>query len=220
MNPEKIFTLMFSSRKISDLRLIRYAEVALYRLKSDNPGNVFTPLVEPLETALTTFKATVIETSILKSQKEGATVEVDDIIKEFRKVTLQREGLIRDTFRVESEEYQIFYPQGTSEYTRMTKTNAGQLMQRMVSAYIQHEASLPEGRRTEMENLFNDYTTARSSQLEITGRLAGKLSDKRNGRTLLETRLQLNLLTIACEFPGKPEMYHRYFEHHLLYGNR
>lgn len=220
MNLESMFKQLFDDRDVTDDRLVKYAEVALHRLQNNNNGELFTPLIEPLQTTLESFKKAIADRNLLRAQREGSTVSVDDTLDEFRKKALQREGLIRDIFGVNSPEYQEFYPLGTSEYTRMTKTNAEQLMRRMVSAYSVHAAKLPEERRLEMEKLYNDYTTARSQQLEKVAGISNKQLEKTQGRAQLETRLQYNLLTIAREFIGKPEMYNTYFEHNLLFAYR
>lgn len=220
MNPEQIFKQMYDDFRVTDARLIKYAEVALLRLQNNNPGEKFTPLIAPLQTALDGFKNAVAGKSLLKAQRQGSTISVDDLIDEFRQKALQREGLIRDVFGVDSPEYQEFYPQGTSEYTRINKTNADQLMRRMVGAYANHSEVLPEARRLEIEKLYVDYTNARNGQLDKAAGISNKQIEKTQGRTALEIQLQHNLLTIAREFIGKPEMYHTYFEHNLLFAHR
>jgi hypothetical protein len=200
--------------------LVKYSEVALVRLKNNNPDEKFTPLIAPLELALTNFRQSLSDKSVLKAQREGSTISVDDLMAEFKRKALQREGLIRDAFGMDSKEYQEFYPQGTHEYTVMTKTNADQLMHRMATAYANHAETLPGQRRLEMEKLYNDYLAARGEQLGKKAGISGKQVEKTQGRTALEVRLQYNLLTIAREFIGNTAMYHTYFEHNLLFPYR
>ncbi len=220
MRLENIFRQVFDDTLVNDDRLIKYAEVALARLQQNNADGKFTDLIPALRSALENFKNAVASKKTLVAQREGSTKGVDELIAEFKKKALQREGLIRDIFGVDSPAYQEFYPLGTSEYTRMTKTNADQLMRRMLTAYINNADKLPEERRLEIEKLYTDYTTARATQLEKAAGISNKQVEKTQGRAALEIQLQYNLLTIAREFIGKTEMYSTYFEHNLLFPYR
>ncbi len=216
INLSNYFKLQFDDPKLSDERIAKFAEVALARLQNNNPEGQFTALIAPLNDALTLFRAKQSEKSIYKAQREGTTVTVDSKMDEFRKLALQREGLIRDLFGTDSREYQEFYPLGTHEYTKMNKTNAEMLMNRMIAAYTTYNDRLPEGRLDEFTKLFNEYKAARAEQLEKAAGVSGKVAEKTSGRAALEMQLQKNLLTLALAFMGQPEMYMVYFEPSLL----
>ena len=216
MNLRNLFKLMFDDARLSDERIAKFTEVCLARLENNNPEGKFTPLIAPTQLALDNFKKAMGDRSVLKAQREGSTLSVDDLLALFKSKALQREGLIRDLFGVDSPEYQEFYPLGTKEYTRVTKTTADLLMGRMATAFANNSDRLPEDRREEFQRIYNDYKAARSIQLDKAASETGKKAEKTAGRAVLERQLQLNLFTLAIEFMGEPDMYGIYFEHSLL----
>ena len=115
MNLRNLFKLMFDDARLSDERIAKFTEVCLARLENNNPAGKFTPLIAPTQLALDNFKKAMGDRSVLKAQREGSTLSVDDLLALFKSKALQREGLIRDLFGVDSPEYQEFYPLGTKE---------------------------------------------------------------------------------------------------------
>lgn len=215
-NLESIFKPIFNSHGLSDGRIVKYGEVNLARIRNNNPDNRFTILIEPSDKALNDFKISLAGKSIEVSRREGTTINLDNEIALFKEKALQREGLIRDLFGVGTAAYIEFYPQGTHEYTMMNKTNADILMKRMAEAYKRNSASIPENRQTEFSDIYTAYTEAHNAHITKSADANGKQGEKDAARENLEYQLQYNLLTIAREYIGKPEMYSKYFEAGLL----
>ena len=133
-----------------------------------------------------------------------------------RKFALKTEQLIGYTFDANSVIYQEFYPHGTHEYTRMTKTNASDLIANLKSACQKHAGSLPPAVVSQMESIATEYEIARKAQLDKSASLEGKQDESGDARTALELQLTKNLLTLALDFIGQPDKCHTYFQTSLL----
>ncbi len=213
---ENVFELMFGDARVSDGRLVQFAQNNLEAIKANDPEGFFTGLIEPTSAALNALSASQTEKDTQKSITEGATLNVDQLLKEFKQKALQREGLIRDTFGKDSPRYQEFYPHGTPEYTKCSKTTVEVLMERMAAAYDRNASELPPARVAEFTGIYNAYKAARKAQLETKTAIGKKTESKNSHRTALEYQLQQNLLTIALKYTGKPEMCSVFFNTTLL----
>ena len=213
---ERFFELQFNDPELSDERLAMFAEVHVARLEGNNPGGKYTALITPTLAKSTAFKTAMSDKKFLNSEREGTTLNLDNIIAEFKQFALKTEKMVNYTFGADSVAYQEFYPHSTSEYTHMTKTTASALMANMKSACQKHAASLPPALVTTMENLARDYDIARQAQQEKSASIEGKQDETDAARSELELQLQKNLLTLALDFIGQPDICHTYFETTLL----
>lgn len=210
------FQQQFDDPKLSDGRLVQFAQHSLEALKHNDPKGYFADLIEPTAEAVDALMAAQTDKDSLKSVTEGATLSVDMLMADFKAKALQREGLIRDTFGTASALYQEFYPHGTNEYTRCTKTTALLLMERMALAYQRNSPQLPPARVEEFTQLYNAFKSARTSQLEKKTGIGKKQETKNAHRARLEHQLQYNLLTIARQYIGQPELCTVFFNLTLL----
>lgn len=220
MNPEKFFELQFNDADFSDERFSMFAEVHASRLEGNNPGGKYTPLITPTLALSSAFKTALAEKHFLRSEREGATLTVDNVMENFKKFVLKTEQLIAYTFDKNSVVYQEFYPHGTPEYSNITKTTASDLIANMKSACQKHAASLPPAVVSQMESLASDYDTARRAQLEKSASIEGKQDESGATRAALELQLTKNLLTLALDFIGQPDKCHTYFQTSLLKAYR
>jgi hypothetical protein len=220
INPEKFFELQFNDADFSDERFSMFAEVHVSRLEANNPGGKYTPLITPTLALSSALKTAMAEKHFMRSEREGATLTVDNVMDNFKKFALKTEQLIGYTFDKSSVVYQEFYPHGTPEYTNMTKTNASNLIANMKSACQKHAASLPAAVVSQMESLASDYERARREQLDKSASIEGKQDESGEARAALELQLTKNLLTLALDFIGQPEKCHTYFQTSLLKAYR
>jgi hypothetical protein len=210
------FQQQFDDQTLSDARFVLFAQAHLEALKNNDPKAYFAELIDPTAQVVGDFMAAQTEKDSLKSMTEGATVSVDQLLADFKAKALQREGLIRDTFGTASALYQEFYPHGTNEYTRCTKTNALLLMERMANAYQRNQAQLPPARVEEFTQLYSAFKAARTTQLEKKTNIGKKQETKNAHRAQLEHQMQYNLLTIARHYIGQPELCSVFFNLPLL----
>jgi hypothetical protein len=216
INLERFFENQFDDAELSDERMAMFTEVHITRLEGNNPGGKYTALITPTNAKFTVFKTAIADKHFLHSEREGATLNVDNVMDRFKKFASKTEKFINYTFGETSVEYQEFYPHGVTEYTWMTKTNAGELMANMKSACQKHAASLTPAIVSTMENLSRDYDLARQSQLGKSASIEGKQDETSAARAELELQLQVNLLTLALDFIGQPDKCHTYFDTSLL----
>ncbi len=129
---------------------------------------------------------------------------MNDVIDSFQKKVSNVEGLVRYTYGRQSGNYQEFYPQGVTEYSRMSVENADTLITRFFTALNLHSGDFPPSVITDFQTLQNDYQFARQTQLAEKGEVAGSRDAVNTAKLELQTQLMFNTLTIAAEFVVNP----------------
>jgi hypothetical protein len=186
----RIFKDLFDDQRISVSELIKFSSDGIERLRANNPANVFDRILADTESKHKALEDAVNKLGINISQREGRTIDMNDVMGEFKKKASHVEGLISYTFQRESGTYQEFYPKGKTEYTNMTVENAEILISRFVSAVNNHAAELPE-------SVLTDF--------HVNG-----------AQTALQLQWTINVLTVALEFTNQPEKAAVYFNQALL----
>lgn len=213
---ETFFRNHFNSDIISDDRMDLFAQDHIARVKTNNPGDIYLPLIVPTEKAYNDYFTAKTNESLLSAQKEAATVNVDKYAKGFNDLVSMKEGIIRGTWGKESAQYQEFYPQGITEYNTATRANMNELMDRYLQIAEKYTAELPPSFVEAFATVINNYKSSRDIQLGKIGSVTGdKLATAQN-RDVLETQLMDNLLFIAKENIGNLAATKVYFTQHLI----
>ena len=207
---------MLDTRKLSDGRLIIYAEENLSRIKANPLNGKSTELIVPTELAINAYSDILQGKSTSLAQRKGATLDENIQIDLFIDFVREHEGLIIETYGSDSSTYLEFYPQGMHEYTIMTKTTAGPTIKRMGKAYQLHSSELPPTRVSEMAKLCADFLTISEKQNVKDSATKTIQAEKNVLRRNLAKQIQYNILSIARINLGNPKMYAAYFEHSLI----
>lgn len=213
---DTFFRNHFDSDLISDDRMDLFSQDHIARLKTNNPGDIFLPLIAPTEKAFNDYYTAKTSESFLSAQKEAATVNVDIYAKEFNDLVSMKEGIIRGTWGKDSAQYQEFYPQGITEYNRATRANLNDLMDRYLQTATKYTADLPANFVDTFTTVINNYKSSRDTQLGKIGTVTGDKLTTAQNRDVLETQLMYNLLFIAKENIGNPAARKVYFTQHLI----
>jgi len=206
----------FDTIRISDDNMKKLAETTWQRLIANNPGNIYDTLITDTATAYTDYYGAVTDEDVKTAIKEGSTVAMNGALKLFKETVSQKEGIIRGTYGADSPTYQEFFPHGITEYTKATLAAADTLMDRMVAAATAHQAELTAAFVTLFTNLKTSFIAKRNAQLHLIGEVKGKKDATLKDRDVLEKQMMTNLLTIALNNIGKPDVIDIYFDQSFL----
>ncbi len=216
INFETFFKNHFDNRAISDDDLKKFSEDHLARITANNPGGRLTPIIAPAGSAHTAYFGAITDEDTARAIQQALTIRVDDAAAAFTAYVRRREGAIRDAFGQEGPEYQEFFPQGLSEYTRADRANIEQLMDRFADAARRHVDALPQGFEQEVLALRAAYQSARTGQLGKKGEVGDRIEDSIQRRNVLETQLTANVHFIGFQFPGNVEQCMAYFDQSFI----
>jgi len=206
----------FHNKKISDNKLKLFTEVSLARFEKNNPAGIYDEIISDTTTAYNNYFGTIADEDIKSAVKEGSTVAVYDVLREFKKNISQQEGIVRAKFGLKSDVYQEFFPHGITEYIRANMTNAETLMNRFVSSAETHQAVVGLEFVTLFTNIKNDFISKRETQIKLFGEVQGSKAATSKNRRDLEKQLMKNLLTVALNNIGKPKAIDIYFDQTII----
>lgn len=212
----KFFKNIFNTSEISDNSLKIFSEVHLQRLIVNNPNSKYTLLINTTRVVYNDFNSAINNWSIADAQKQGTTIAMNNAKSAFITKIQQKEGIIRGIYSINSPVYQAFFPFGLTEYDQMTLENSERIMTRFINVCIVNSGQLPTGFIIEFQTLKEDFVATRTEQLKKMGEVERLRTDIVNKRGVLETQLMLNLLTIAANNIGRPDMMNDYFDQSLI----
>lgn len=213
---EVFFKVHFRTKKISDSNLREFAQEHLSALNSENPGGIYDELIAETTLKYERFRKAISDEETLIARREGSTVAKNHAMKNFQRIISQKEGLVRSAFGKNSGEYQEFFPQKVKEYLHANMGTIDIIMARFLQASIKYQLVLG----VEFANLFtqlkNEFLNARSTQMELMGKVSNAKSESRDSRREMEKQLMKNLLIIASNNVGEPNKVGIYFNQRLL----
>lgn len=206
----------FDTKEISDDNIDLFTQDHIERLKANNPDGKWDAIIAATEAAHQIYFTAKSEERHSTAVKEGATVTVENLATQFKALVSQKEGIIRGTWGKDSAIYQEFYPQGVTQYTNATYGNIKDLMDSYVQACTDHEAELPANFKETFTKLRDDFALARSAQLNKMGDVSGDKLATAEKRDVLEIQLMKNVLAIAADNVGNPDIIEVYFRQHYI----
>ncbi len=216
VNLVSYFKILFMLAEISEASVVRFFEDHLQRLIANNPGGKYTPLITALTSLLSTYKTSIDQRNLNQALQESETMTVDQFIAEFKALVSRKEGVIADIWDPADPIYQKFYPHGLDEYNRANKGNVVGFMTRFISACDLHREDLPDGFVTPFSILKTKYEPSRTSQLTLIGNTDGNRLNVIQKREAVAVQVTKNLLAIASDNLGHPEMVNVYFDQSII----
>lgn len=148
--------------------------------------------------------------------RQGRTIAADVAWEKALDFIRRQEGMVRSAWGRQSGEYQEFYPNGLDEYNRATKLNKESLLQQYLSAATAHTATLGAPFVADFTALKNDWQAKFTQQQTQIGLVKDASSMTARNRSIVELQLCVNLLRIAAQFAGQPQMVNDFFNQNLL----
>jgi len=198
-------------------RRYQYAEDNIKSMKTNNPNNVFDPLIAATEEKLNVYKGNTSDSKINEALRIAHTsevkIEMDEIIINAGKC----EGLVKSVFGKNTPIYLQFFPFGLSEFHDANPTECLDLLDRLINAATENKQQLGNG-------LFIDLFKSSKIRLKKViddQKISGsKVKSSKEIKEILwnELKKQLykNMLTIALHYIDNLNMVHTYFNPTLL----
>jgi len=202
----------FANPTISEDDFNKIALTHIERLHTNNQNGDFTTMISAIEPLYATYKEASSAEAFEKALREGKTISVDQTITGMKHFVSRKEGIIKDKFFDEPQKYEIFFPQGLTEYSKATKANIDQLFKRFIDAIDAHIADLGAPLKQEAETLYNNYLTVREAQLESIGEVKELDSEQDAARRPLAIELFKDLLGIIIMFADNTQRVKDFFD--------
>lgn len=217
LNLETLFKNHFASKEVSDDELKKFADDHLQRLTAGNTDGILDPILADTGAKYIAYFGAISDEDVATAVRQALTANVDAIIAEFKALVSRREGAVRDAFGRKGADYQMFFPQGLSEYSNATKENVETLMLRLESASAAKAASLPSGFKAQWTDILSRYRTARTAQLGKKGDVATGKESSAGARTALELQVTGNIHFIGWKWPGNVEKAMSFFDQSIIH---
>ena len=221
LQPEKIFENFFEDKNITPLRLYDFAMDTIGKLQAANANGQFTTFISGLSTAANTLGTEVGETKSALAVQKGTTMNVNEVIKNFKTYMSENEGVIAKALGgFKSGAYQAFYPQGVSEYSKATKTQLPALLIQVSDAATLYATQLGTSLSNELKAFNSEYNNARNAQLLQKGTVVDNRTERSANRKILEIELLKTIHSIAVLYPANVEKCLSLFNFSLLESSK
>jgi hypothetical protein len=211
----------FDSRIYSRENWMRFLEDYILRLKKEivngEPLQQYLHEIEDLYNQATNSSG---KTAFDRSVQKSSTLNVDLVIEEFKALVSKREGRIRDAFGKGTPEYTIFFPNGVSEYSNMTKKTIENLFQRFYDAAEQFKVELGPVLVDEITTLHNKYLDLRSTQVGKKQDVASAVNNFETTLIKIKDVLHIQRLQLAILYYRNPPKALSLFNQSLIENNR
>ena len=211
INLETFFTNLFDTERISDDSMDLFAQDHIARLKANNSSSLYDTIIAETQVAYQAYYSAKTSESVQLAQREGTTINVNNLVAEFIQLVSQKEGFIKGIWGKESSQYQEFYPQGVREYYKINRANSRLRMERYLQVATKYVLTLPDGFVDDFASIIDAFKIQRKKQLSLMGSISGSKSKTAKTRHILEIQLMHNLHIIAADYIGKPDVVKAFF---------
>ncbi len=197
----------FLNSKMSNIYFSQFMNSHIQLLTAANTKNQYTAMITALKPKYDAFKAWVDKQDKNITNRKGKTQSVDSIISDFQKF-IKKEVLKEVSYKfadTAKEKFTKFFPNGMTEYSKMTKATAEVLFDRIDKACIAHKTELIAGLDAKATAFNTTYLAARGSQLSGKGSVKDASNEGENLRAEAALVMFINLLDQLKIFASKPE---------------
>ncbi|MEK7264061.1 MAG: hypothetical protein AAB071_06070 [Bacteroidota bacterium] len=197
-----------------------FTEVHISRLITNNESGKYAALISATQSAYDAYFGAMVKEDVKIADKRGKTMKANIILANFKKAVRNDEGLIRAKFTKGTPTYNKFFPHGLTEYTIATKMNVHILMQRLISFITEYQTELGLPFLQKFEQLYADYAMVVGEQLDAKAAVSSDKNISSKSRDVLERQLTINVLLLAAEYVGKPEMVNVFFDQRIIRAHK
>lgn len=202
----------FANLQISEDDFNKIGLTHLARLNTNNQDGDYTTMISATKPLYETYKKAASAEAFEIALREGGTISVDQAIIGMKHFVSRKAGIIKDKFYDEPQKYEIFFPQGLTEYSNATKGNIDILFKRFIDASDAHTAELGQQLKQEAEILYKNFVKIRGSQLGSIGEVKELDSEADAARHALAVQLFKNLLDLISMFAEDTERVKDFFD--------
>jgi hypothetical protein len=219
LNPEKTFGNPFDDKNIIPDNFGRFADDTVAKLKQNNSDGAYTPYVDAIELKMQPFRLELSAVDTTFNIQIGKTSTVDEFIVVFKTYMKTSYVFIGSALGgEETEAFGEFYPNGKTEYSKMTKTKAPTIMARLKTVGEKYKVKLGTTISTELQAFQEKYETLREDQLQGKAAVKTNRADRSVARKAVEIELIKTIHHIGEKFPGDVAQCMVFFDFNLLYA--
>jgi hypothetical protein len=184
--------------------------------KAVDDGAPFSKEEAEFSQALNLLSKSKTDTSVNLAQQGSQTMNVDNIIQEFKDKMNWLEPKVLIEFPKKSVEYHEFFPNGKTAYSKTTKSNIDNHFATIITACENHSDKLGTEPAEVMKALQTKYKAARNAQLQKKGGTEGTRSSWDDNLDIVNNLAFHNLLMIADTYRGQPEKMSMFFDQSIV----
>ena len=136
------FTDLFDRVAITDARLQVFTRFVIAALTANNLGGVFTALIASLMAVYTTYFGNYATKNVSIATKKGSTSSLNTVSRLFADTVRIKYNAIAAVYPIGTSVYIEFFPNGLSEFSKLTRANILEVSHRMSVKATQYMATL------------------------------------------------------------------------------
>lgn len=207
----------FESTKVGrDKTLEFYVDHGSKLKKAVADGAPFSKEEAEFSQALNLLSKSKTDTSVNLAQQGSQTMNVDNIIQEFKDKMNWLEPKVLIVFPKKSVEYHEFFPNGKTAYSKTTKGNIDNHFATIITACNNHSDKLGTEPAEVMKALQAKYKAARDAQLQKKGGTVGTRSAWDDNLDIVNDLAFHNLLMIADTYRSQPDKIAMFFDQSIV----
>ena len=187
------------------------------RLKQANAdGAPFQKEDAEFSAALTLLTDSKTATAVNLARQSTGTMTVDNYIDQFKTEVTKLEIKVLSVFDKKSAEYNAFFPQGKTAYSKPSKGNIDNLFATLIDACNTYADKLGVEPAEVLTVLRNDYLNARNIQLQKKGSTEETRSAWDDAFDKVKDLAFHNLLRIVDTYRGEPGKLDMFFDQSII----
>jgi hypothetical protein len=199
--------------RLGNERYRKFVNTHINFLKANNVSGALTVFINLLENSFTPFEKWLNDQDLATSTRTGKTGSVDSILKDFEE--FMDEVWDEVNYKFAKKEPKVFincFPNGKSEYNKITRTNAPLLIKRVADFCATHSASLPAPIVAEAAEFDLSYNEERDEQQEEIGGVKEGSTDGKQLRAEVALNMKIVLLNLLIINIKKQEVVLDYYD--------
>lgn len=186
----------FANPEISEEKFDKVADTHIQRLTANNQSGTYTNLINETDPLYQAWKTAISAEAVELAIRQGRTISVNDGVRVIKQYISRKEGIVNDVYPKGSSEYEQFFPQGLTEYSKANLGNIRLLTERWIAAANASGSPALVVLGAELQLFLNAFNTARTNQLQTSGEVIEKDSDSDIARAALAKQLYKNLCSL------------------------
>jgi hypothetical protein len=219
MTADTFFSNFFDNPKITDFRFRNFMRDTRSRFLAANADNSRQPAIDLIDTVLPDLDRELGEVEATGNLGMGKTMNTDSVLLHFSHAMSEEAPFIQRALKNEEPgAYLEFYPNGLSEYNRITKEDAPMLLKRVNLAAVKYAIQLGKTLSDELAAFEQQYHDAREAQTGNTGALAQNRGERSAARKAAEPVMLGIMHDTGRQHPGDVAAGERFYDLSLLYA--
>lgn len=183
--------------RLGNERYRKFVNTTINFLKANNATGALTDFITLLENSFNPFEKWLNDQDVATSTRTGKTGSVDTILNDFEEFMDEVWDEVNYKFaKKQPEVFIICFPNGKSEYNKITRTNAPLLIKRVADFCKANSANLPAPMVAEAAEFDISYNEKRDEQQEEIGGVKEGSTDGKQLRAEVALNMKIVLLNL------------------------